>query len=64
MELSTEVDAEGVEADGEAGTEAETLVAFAQGLLFLTGGQATEDEARLFLPGALLSFPSSFFSPL
>lgn len=63
-ELSVEVDTEEVEAEGEIGTEVDTLTNFALDFFFLGEGQATEDEARLFSPGALLNFPSCLFSSL
>ena len=63
-ELSTEVDVEGVEAEGEAGTEVDTLTVFALDFFFLAGEQAVKDEARPFSLGALFSFPPCLFSSL
>ena len=57
MELFVEVDAERIEAEDEVGTGVDTLTTFTLDFFFLAGRQATEDEARSFSPGALLSFP-------
>lgn len=45
MELSTEVDAERVEAESETGTGVDTLTVFALDFFFLAGRQVAEDEA-------------------
>lgn len=62
--LSAELDADGVEVDGDSRARVDALVASTMSFFFFfsTGGQVVDDEARPFSPNALLNFPSYLLS--